>query len=247
MKRLSVVLSVLVLSVLLLSACAPAVSVPAAANAPVRQMMVTGKGQVYVTPDLAYIYVGVHSENTDVSAALDDNNSQAKAIAATLQDMGVEAKDIQTSSFNIYPMDYYGPYGQTSPDQKPEKRYVVDNTVFVTVRDLQNLGKVLDAVVKSGANSINGINFDISDPQKASEEARKLAIDNAKEQAQKIAQDAGIELGDLITLNAYSASTPYYEGKGGYGGGMMAVASEVPTSAGQMTITVTADLTYEIK
>ena len=244
MKRLSVVLSVLVLSVLLLSACAPAVSVPAAANTPTRQMMVSGKGQVYVVPDLAYIYVGVHSENTDVSAALDENNNQAKAIATTLQKMGVDAKDIQTSSFNIYPMDYYGPYGQTTPDQKPEKRYVVDNTVFVTVRDLQSLGKVLDAVVKSGANSINGINFDVSDKSEAIAQARKLAIDAAKSKAQAIAADADIELGDLITLNVYENQNvvPLYEGK--YVGG---AGSSVPVSAGQMKVQVTADLLYEIK
>ena len=61
--------------------------------------------------------------------------------------------------------------------------YTVNNTVYVTVRDLQVLGKLLDVVVRSGANSINGITFDVVDKSRAISEARRLAVESARSQA----------------------------------------------------------------
>jgi uncharacterized protein len=125
--------------------------------------------------------------------------------------------------------------------------YQVDNTLYVTVRDLQALPKILSEVVKSGANQIYGISFDVLDKTKAISEARKMAIDDAKANAAEIASAAGVELGKLISVNVYTSNspTPMYEGKMGLGGG--AAASSVPVAAGQLIITVNADLSFQIK
>ena len=95
---------------LLLGACAPAavVSPAAAANpAPARQLSVVGVGQVYATPDIAYINVGVRSQADTVAEAIEQNNTQARAINETLMGGGVAEEDIQTSSFNVYPQSEY--------------------------------------------------------------------------------------------------------------------------------------------
>jgi uncharacterized protein YggE len=228
------------------TACAP---ITAAAQAPVstpgtatRTITATGEGKVYVTPDIAYIYIGVHTESDSVGSALSDNNSQAQAVANTLKELSVDPKDIQTSAFNVSPQQQFDKNGQ------PTKTvYVVDNTINVTVRDLSKLGAILDAVVKSGANNITGISFDVKDKATAIAEARKLAIQDGKSQATDMASAAGVTLGDLQTLNVYASSgpVPVYEGKGG--AGTVSVASNVPTASGQMVITMEASMVYEIK
>lgn len=238
MKRSFVVVLVVALSALVLSACAPQVVNP---NAPIPMVNASGHGQVYLTPDVAYINIGVRSQAEKVADALKQNNSQATGVSSSLKELGVEDKDIQTSAFNVYPQQEYGPQGEVT-----RTVYVVENTVYVTVRDLSKLGQMLDAVVQNGANTINGISFDVLDKAKAEDEARRMAVEDARKQAQSMADAAGITLGKLISLNVYAGSTvPVYGGKGG---AMKAdAAAAVPVAAGQLVITMEANLSYEIK
>jgi uncharacterized protein YggE len=229
-------------AMLLLAACqaAPTASPASAAATNQRTLNVSGNGKVYLAPDVAYIFIGVHSQAEQVAEALSQNNTQAQAIAQTLRNMGVEDKDIQTSSFNIYPQQQYDNNGQLTGTT-----YSVDNTVNVTVRNLSTLGQLLDAVVKAGANNINGINFDVIDKTAAISQARKLAIADAQAQAQELASAAGVTLGDLLSLNATTNSgpTPLYDSKGG----AMVASTETAVSSGQLLISVDANLTYELK
>jgi len=232
------VVSAMVL-VLMLGACAPQAA--PRSDVVMNGISVSGTGKVYINPDLAYVYIGVRSESDDVAKALDKNNEQANEVSNALTSMGVEAKDIQTTAFNVYPMDQYSPTGE-----KTGTNFVVENTVFVTVRDLGKLGDLLSEVVNSGANNIYGIQFDVTDKSSAVTEARKMAVSEAKKQAQELADAAGVKLGKLISLSSYTSNvpTPIYEGKG-YGGMDMASASTT-VSAGQLVITVDANLMYEI-
>jgi len=178
----------------------------------------------------------------EVSAALAANNVQANAISDALQALGVEKNDIQTSNFNVYPMMDYGPDGQIS-----RHYYVVENTVYITVRDLSKMGELLDTVVSSGANTINGISFDVVDKEAAQAQARDMAIASAKAEAEAIASAAGVKLGDLQSVSVYTSgvSVPVYESKGI--GGSAAYDASVPISAGQLKISVDANVVYEIK
>ena len=218
----------------------PAQTQPTASE---RSIAVSGTGQVTLAPELAYVYIGVHSQSDDVAAALEDNNTKSQAVAAALKAMGIDEKDIQTSSFNINPQTQYDPQGNATG----KTTYTVDNTVYVTVRNLQTLGQVLDTAVRNGANSINGINFDVSDKTKAQAvaDARKLAVDSAHTQAQALADDAGVNLGDLLTISSSTSGNPVpmMDTKGSYA----ANASQVPISAGQIVISVDVSITYGIK
>lgn len=230
------------LLLLALTACTTPVVTGASEKAPqTRQLTASGVGEVYLTPDVAYVNIGVHTQSENVADALKENNDQAQTIAKALEELGVDKKDIQTSAFNVYPMPQYNP----ATGEVTTTLYAVDNTVYVTVRDLQSLGKLLDTVVRSGANSINGIQFDVVDKSAALTEARQKAIDNARATAQELAQAAGVQLGDLLNLSVYSGGPiPVYEkGFGGAG----APAAQVPVASGQLVISVNADLTYEIK
>jgi uncharacterized protein len=125
--------------------------------------------------------------------------------------------------------------------------YVVNNTVNITVRNLQSLGELLDTVVRAGANNIHGIQFDVDNREVAVKEARRLAIADARQNAIELADAAGVQLGELVTLNVYSggAPGPVFDGKMAGGFGM--ASPNVPIAAGQMMITMFAELSYEIR
>jgi hypothetical protein len=231
------ILIVFVLLAGLLSAC----GLQSPNNEAPRQLNISGMGEVYLVPDIAYVYIGTRSEAVEVGDALSQNNQQAQNIAKVLTDMGVDQKDIQTTAFNVYPVQNYGPEGEPM-----ETRFVVENTVFIKVRELQKLGELLDVVVRNGANQINGISFNVEDREQAEADARRLAVIDAKQKAEELAEAAGVRLGELVNLSAYSYGNPQplYEGKGG---GYAADMSAAPIASGQLLITAEASLTYNIK
>jgi uncharacterized protein YggE len=226
---------------LVLSACGPT-TVNQAAQPVVRTLNVNGVGQIYLTPDIAYIYIGVHTEARTASEAVDSNKTQTNAVVDAIKNAKVADKDIRTTNFSIYPSQQYSPDGQLTGTI-----YMVDNTVYVTVRNLDNLGSLLDDVISAGANSINSIQFDLADKTQAVKDARAKAVEDAKTQAQELADAAGVSLGSIQNISFFDNSPyPMAEGKGG-GGGVMAANVSVPIQPGQLTISVTVSMVYEIK
>lgn len=239
MFKKQLIIGGLVVMAILLSACG-AQSAAQTSTPPLRTLNVTGSGKVLIVPDIATISIGVHTEGKDAAEAVASNNTQAQKVAQALQGMGVEEKDIRTSNFSIFPQQQFDETGK-----QIGTIYVVDNTVYVTVRQLDKLGELLNAVVETGANSIYGIQFDVEDKQAAVSEARKAAVENAQAQAEELAQATGVTLGEVQTINSYGGfPVPAFEGKGGGGG---AVAADVPVSPGQLTLTVEVNIVYEIK
>lgn len=233
--KLTVLSSVLILA-LALSACgAPAEAGPT--------LYVVGSGTVYVTPDVAYVYIGVHTEETDVAKAVASNNAQAQAVVNALRNSGVEGKDIQTSNFSVWS------YQKTDPmtGESLGTVYSVDNTVFVTVRDLTKLGHLLDVALKAGANNINGVTFDVADKSAALAEARAKAMENAAALAGELAGNAGVTLVKIQNISYTDVATPYYYGYGMGGGGGADGGVVAPINPGQITVTATVSVTYEIK
>lgn len=226
---------------LVLSACGPAV-VSQGAQPVARSLNVNGLGSTYLTPDIAYIYIGVHSEGATASEVVAANKDQTNAVLDALKAAGVDEKDLRTTNFSIWPSQQYSPEGTVTGSI-----YMVDNTVYVTVRDLDGLGDLLDDTIAAGANSINSIQFDVADKTAAVKEARVKAVEDAKTQAQELADAAGLKLGEIQNISFYDNSPyPVFEGKGG-GGGAMAANSSVSIQPGQLTISVSVNITYNIK
>jgi uncharacterized protein YggE len=238
--RTKILLFTILAFALVLSACGPAVV--GQAQPVTRTLNVNGLGTTYLTPDIAYIYIGVHSEGATASEVVAANKTQTNAVLDALKKAGVEDKDLRTTNFSIWPSQQYSPEGTVTGTI-----YMVDNTVYVTVRNLDGLGDLLDDTIAAGANSINSIQFDVADKSAAVKEARAKAVEDAKNQAQELADAAGVNLGDIQNISFYDNSPyPVFEGKGGGGGGATA-QSAVAIQPGQLTISVTVNLTYELK
>jgi len=246
-KPILPVIALVLVAIMALSSCsllhtktAGAPEQPAQA---LRTITVPGTGKVTLVPDIAYINIGVRNEAAEVSSALSANNAQATAIADAIKAQGVKQEDIQTANFNVYSMQQYDYEGQPS-----YFTYSVENTLYVTVRDLTKLSKILDATLAAGANNIYGINFDIADRQAALDQARDLAIEDAKAKASATAAAAGVTLGEIQTINISTSSYVQPYAPYGMGGGMpMDAESSVPVSAGQIIVTYEVYLTYIIE
>ena len=241
-KQAMFTLAIVLVAGLLLSACGNIQSQQSGSVPTDRFIRVSGAGEVTVVPDMAYINIGVHSEADDVTTALSTNNEQATKLSDALKAAGIDAKDIQTTNFNVYPMTQYDNMGQPTG-----MKYDVDNTVYITVRNLANLGKLLDTAISAGANNIYGISFDISDKETALTQARDLAIKDAEAKAQSVASVAGVTLGDIISIDVSTPtySQPYFGFGTGKGAG--GLETSVPVSAGQIVVSYTATLNYAIK
>jgi len=225
---------------LILSACGPA-TINQAAQPISRTLNVNGIGTSNLTPDIAYIYIGVHNEGATASEVVSANKVQTNAVLDALKKAGVEDKDLRTTNFSIYPSQQYDAAGKSTGTT-----YMVDNTVYVTVRNLDGLGSLLDDTIAAGANSINSIQFDVADKTAAVKEARAKAVEDAKTQAKELADAAGISLGGIQSISFYDNSpVPMAAGKGGGGGAMADTA--VSIQPGQLTISVSVSITYDIK
>jgi uncharacterized protein YggE len=244
MKTKTLLISLTLLVAVLLSACGQAV-LPTASSAqtPSRTLTISGAGKVTLKPDIAYIYVGVHTETTTASEAVAQNNVRTQQLIDALKAAGVADNDIQTTNFSIWQNNQYGPDGLISGSN-----YVVDNTVYLTVRNLAQLGDLLDAAVKAGANNINSIQFDVADKTQALSAARAEAVKTAQQQATELAAAAGVKLGGVQSIQYYDASpSPVFMGRGLGGGGGASADVAVPINPGQMEITVTVTMAYEIQ
>lgn len=245
MLKKSLVLIVLAATALILAGCSGTTTVaPSYGNGQTAGLSVNGRGQVVLPPDVAYVTIGVHTEATDVSQAVQANADQVAAVMAALADAGVAPEDMQTSNFSVYTMDNYDP----ATGLISGKRYSVDNTVNVTARDLANLGQLLDSAISAGANSIWGVTFDLENKDSSLAQARDMAVEDAKAEAQALASATGVSLGDIVSVSytdtGYYNYYPYYGLGGGGGGDAGAATSIVP---GQITISAEVYITYAIQ
>jgi uncharacterized protein YggE len=240
MKTKSLIVFAVMTLALLVSACGPTVANQQA----MRTLNVSGSGQANLAPDIAYIYVGVHTEKLTAAEAVAENTTQTQTVIQAIKDFGIDEKDIRTTNFSIYPQDKYDPQTGTPTG---ERTYVVDNTVYVTVRKLDQLGDLLDTVVQAGANTVNSVQFDVADKAEALKQARADAVKDAEAQAKSLAEAAGLSLGEIQSISFLdNQPIPFFDGRGG-GGAVAAEAAAVPIQPGQLTFTVTVNITYTIK
>ncbi len=246
MNKKYFVFAIVAVLALMVSACGPSnVTNQYAAPEALRTLNVNGVGVVYLTPDIAYITIGVNTQRDNASEAVDANKEQTAAVIQAIKDAGVEDKDIRTNNFSIWSNPQYDSSGQLSG----VINYSVDNTVNVTVRNIDKLGDLLDAAITAGANSIYSIQFDVEDKSKAQEEARTKAVEDAKAEAAGLAETSGVALDVIQNISYYESGGAYYYdmgyGKGGGGAGVEAAA--VPIQPGQLAVTVSVNITYTIK
>ena len=173
-----------------------------------RTITVVGQGQITLAPDVAEVQVGVQVIAPSVSEAKGSVDRQMAALLAALKELGIADKDIQTSHYSIYYEQE--PRAVLREGAAPESGggYRVSNMVKVTVRDIELAGDVLDAAVLAGANQVYGIQFTVADPREWESDARKSAMADATLRAQELADLAGVELGEVVSVSEVVGGSP---------------------------------------
>lgn len=203
---------------------------------------VTGEGKATVVPDVAVVSAGVTAQGSSVKRVQEEMNTKSNAIIANVKKLGVDAKDIQTSNYSIYPTyDYSGGNQRITG-------YQGNSTITVKVRDMDKANGVIDGATAGGANQVSGISFDVSDKTKAENEAREKAVAEAKKKAETAAETAGFTLGRVINYSENQGGMPprpYYAKMDAAMGAPE--RAETPVEPGSSEITVTVSLSYEIR
>ncbi|MFN3933384.1 SIMPL domain-containing protein [Parvibaculum sp.] len=236
---------ILALSALFIAAGLAAAPLAQATEQRARTITITGEAQVSAAPDIAYVDMGVVTEGKTAGEALAANTAAMQKVFDGLEKAGIDKKDMQTSNFSVYPV-----YEQVRPDDnRPHTPkiggYTVQNQLTVKVRDLDNLGAILDKVVSLGSNQLSGIRFAIDDPKPLMNEARQAAVKDALDKAKLYAGAAGVAVGEIISIseNGYSVPQPYYAKDMMM---MRAEAAPVPVAAGEQTVSANVTLVIRI-
>jgi uncharacterized protein YggE len=167
------------------------------ANPGFTQVTTTGVGTVYAKPDCAQLVFTVTTENVEASKALKLNNQYSDSLFQIMKVRAVDEKDIATVNFQIYPFSIKKPFS-----------YEVTHTVGVKVRDLKNIGALIDKTVtiialvdqKEARITVSSLDFEISDSSKLQEKARAIAVADAKYKAQELTNNAEVKLGQLMLI-----------------------------------------------
>ncbi|MAU00183.1 MAG: hypothetical protein CL608_23835 [Anaerolineaceae bacterium] len=204
-----------------------------------RTIEVSGQGQVEAEPDQATVRLGVQTEADEAGAALEENNERMTAVISATLDAGIEENDIQTEGFRLNPF-----YDNTPNTQTRElEGYRASNIVRITVRDLTLLGSLLDAVVEAGSNTIEGIQFEVSNEAELAAAAREAAMQDAQQKAEQLTELAGAELGPVHTIletgGARPLTVPVAE--------EASLAADVPIATGTQTIQASVQVIWEIR
>jgi uncharacterized protein YggE len=209
-----------------------------------RVVSISGTGKITARNDIAVTTIGYTNTDADVAKAQAENKKVMDQVYADIKALGIEDKDV-TSNYSIYPQYDYTQKGQVF------KGYQVSNNVTVKIRDLSKIPSVLGLAGKYGANQVNGLSFTIDDTENLKNQARLLALEDAKRKATVLAERLGVGLDEIISYSDYESSPiPYYKsyGMGGAGNVMMdQAAAPAEVSSGSQDVIINVSVSYKIR
>jgi len=212
---------------------------PALATSDGTLLSVSAHAEASRVPDVASLSTGVVTQAADANAALKANSAQMAKVVATIRAAGVAERDVQTSGISIQPQYRY------AENQPPViTGYQASNTVNIKVRDIGKLGEVLDALVASGANQVNGPNFEIDQPEAVYDEARQAALKQAQARAAMYAQSLDLRVRRIVSISeggGFQPPMPMMKAMA-----MDARMESAPVAPGETTLGANLDVVFEL-
>lgn len=222
-------------------------------NAEMPGITVQGTGEVRIKPDIARLSLGVQTQGADSTRAAAENADRTQRVISAIRGAGVAERDIQTQNYSISPQYDYRPRPAGQENVPPPIiGYLVNNTVGVVVRKIADVGKIIDAAIKAGANVAGGILFDLDDPAKARDEAMRKAVANAISKAETLldaakgAQAIANPKIRLISLTEGGFSFPRPVMEMANMRAMAADAAPTPVQAGEQVVSATVTARFAI-
>jgi uncharacterized protein len=221
-----------------------AMNTSAQVTAPVAEgtlLSVSAEAKASRVPDVATLSTGVVTQGVDANSALRANAEEMNRVMAAVKAAGIAERDIQTSGISIYPQYHY-------VENKPPKitGYQASNTVNLKVRDISKLGKVLDALVASGANQVNGPNFEIDKPEAVYDEARLEALKKAQARAELYANALGLRVRRIVSIDEGTGYQPPIVRMQSMMKAASMEAMDTPVSPGESSLSASLNVVFEL-
>ena len=206
---------------------------------PEAKIQVSATGTTNMNPDMATVSAGVVTQGKTAREAMFGNATKMTRVFEELEAAGIEKKHITTSQLSLKPKYNY-------QNRKAPKidGYEARNTVSAKTYNLDDVGAMLDALVKAGVNNINGVQFSIKDSKSARDKAREDAIREAREKAESMASAAGVKLGKLKSLSESGGN--FRPQPVAYALEARSAGASTPVAAGEQAISVTVNMSYDI-
>jgi len=202
---------------------------------------VSGTGKTSVTPDIGRVTVGIQSQGITVKASQTTMNTVINTVSESIKKLGIDKKDIKTVNYSIHP-----DYDYTNGKQRITG-YSANTNLLITIRDMEKTNDVIDSATANGANTVSGVSFDVEDKTKAENDARELAIAEAKKKAENAAKIAGFRLGKILNYqeNFNGAPQPREFLMAAKADAVSTPTTQVEPGSQELSVTVT--LSYELQ
>jgi uncharacterized protein YggE len=229
-------LRALIASTALITCATPALAQVAT---PAPTLSLSATAQIKIDPEYAAITSGVVIRADSAQLAVRNNSAAMSQVFSSLRRAGIAEADMQTTNLSVRPV-----YSNNSYNNNEERRiiaYEARNTVTAKVRDLNDVGRVIDAMVTAGANNIEGINFGAEDTAEAMDDARRLAVTRLMEKADLFADAAGFELCGITRMSESSARPQFANAMASRS---FAEGADTPVAAGTLTLSASVNADF---
>lgn len=200
-----------------------------------------GNGDVSIVPDTAEVRIGVETEATTATQAREENAARVQKLAAVLKSLGIPDKDVHTSFYQINPVRRYDQKVEGLP---PVVGYNVQNIISVKTMKLELVPSILDKSVEDGVNRVDGISFSVKDDIVARQKALRMAVADARSNAQQMAEELGVKIDKIYSIQqgggAAAPSPVFFKS-------MAADSASTPVFPGEMAINASATVVFIIK
>jgi len=207
-----------------------------------RTVNVSGMGEVAAEPDLARIMLGVEARKPTLAEARTEVNATVERVLKLTRDLRIDPKHVNATRVQVQPEYNWNP--------KDRKRvllgYVVSRQVQVELRDLEQLGALLERAVDAGVNQMGDPALDSSRRKELEREAMSRAVQDARLNAEALAGAAGVRLGPVRSLNGAASSPPMPMFRAQVAMADAAAAPEASYQPGEMKFSASVNAEYDL-
>ncbi|MGB3988573.1 MAG: SIMPL domain-containing protein [Minisyncoccales bacterium] len=162
---------------------------------------VSGLGEIFVEPDMGVVVLAVSNESKKVEDALTENSRRSNKVIEFIKSQGIDEKSIKSVGFNINPRYEYYQTTEYPSGRRVLTGYQVFHGLEIKVKEIDKVGAIIEGAIEAGANEASDIRFVIEDEKNYRDEARSIAVADAKTKAQKLADELGV---DIVKIIGYS-------------------------------------------
>jgi uncharacterized protein YggE len=227
---------------------AAALPAPASAQSTINQSIagtrldITATGEVIRVPDVEIINAGVVTKSATAGAAMQEAAARMQRVRSALKAAGVADRDIQTSNISLNP-----DYRYVNNEPPVITGYQASNQVSVRFREIANAGRILDALVKEGANQISGPSLVVDKPEAALDEARAKGIAAGRARAELYARSMGLRVVRIVSVSESGGYAPPPPMPPMVMARMAAQESDTRIDAGEQKLQINLSMTFELQ